>query len=389
MKHAEQIRLIELLLQRLDAGTNVDAGAFVHNPNEVYRSPEIAAREWDTFFRNHTQLIGLSGDLPESGSFLTRSDFGVPVLATRDAQGRFRAFVNVCRHRGVVVEGEPHGTRSRFVCPFHGWTYDGEGALVAVPKESHFGTVDKSCLGLTPLPAEERHGFLWVHPQPDGVLDLDTQLGDLNEEFETWNFGRYRAMGSDTYEKRMNWKLGNDTFGETYHFKVLHRDTLAQDFHGNVQTYDIFGRNHRMGLCFKAIEELRREPRENWHISRAALPVYYLFPNVQLNVLPGNLALVRFYPDRADPARSIARVNFYASPEAIEMGGEDIRNIPLGFGEIIRDEDFEIAALSQIGADCGVHDYVVFGRNEPALHHYHNTFREALGMPLLERLDEA
>jgi hypothetical protein len=25
----------------------------------------------------------------------------------------------------------------------------------------------------------------------------------------------------------------------------------------------------------------------------------------------------------------------------------------------------------------------VFGRNEPALHHYHNTYREALGMDLL------
>ena len=144
-----------------------------------------------------------------------------------------------------------------------------------------------------------------------------------------------------------------------------------------------------MGLCFKAIEELRREPRENWHISRAALPVYYLFPNVQLNVLPGSLALVRFYPDRGDPARSVARVNFYSSPEALAEAGEEIRDLPTGFGEIIRDEDFAVAALSQIGADCGVHDYVVFGRNEPALHHHHNSFRNALGMRPLERLDEA
>ena len=30
---------------------------------------------------------------------------------------------------------------------------------------------------------------------------------------------------------------------------------------------------------------------------------------------------------------------------------------------------------------------MVFGRNEPALHHYHNTYREALGMPLLELIE--
>lgn len=31
-------------------------------------------------------------------------------------------------------------------------------------------------------------------------------------------------------------------------------------------------------------------------------------------------------------------------------------------------------------------EYTIFGRNEPALHHYHNTYREALGMEPLELL---
>ena len=32
-------------------------------------------------------------------------------------------------------------------------------------------------------------------------------------------------------------------------------------------------------------------------------------------------------------------------------------------------------------------EHVVFGRNEPALHHYHNTYRAALGMDLLPLLE--
>jgi hypothetical protein len=47
------------------------------------------------------------------------------------------------------------------------------------------------------------------------------------------------------------------------------------------------------------------------------------------------------------------------------------------------------AARSQRGADSGMIEYSIFGRNEPALHHYHNTYREALGMEPLPLLQEA
>jgi hypothetical protein len=38
-------------------------------------------------------------------------------------------------------------------------------------------------------------------------------------------------------------------------------------------------------------------------------------------------------------------------------------------------------------AESGTLEHLIFGRNEPALHHYHNTFREALNLPPLERVD--
>ncbi len=38
-------------------------------------------------------------------------------------------------------------------------------------------------------------------------------------------------------------------------------------------------------------------------------------------------------------------------------------------------------------AENGTLTHLLFGRNEPALHHYHNTFREALNLPPLERVD--
>jgi nitrite reductase/ring-hydroxylating ferredoxin subunit len=344
MEKQEQIRLLKLLMQRLDDDENVDAGALLHNPANVYTSPELAEREWEHLFRTHPQVIGMSPDLPAPGTFITRNDFGVPVLATRDKSGQLRAFVNVCRHRGVMLESEPEGKRSRFSCPFHAWTYSNQGDLVTIPKEEHFGKIDKACHGLVPLPAVERYGFLWVHPDPQGALDVDTLLGGLAAEFDSWGFAGMEQIGSDTYDMKLNWKLAMDTFGETYHFKTLHRDTLAERFYGNVQCYDTFERNHRMILCMKAIDQLRDQPESSWHISMGSLP------------------------------------------EARERFGEQIEEITRNFAVVIRDEDYAVAARSQIGAESGLIDHMVFGRNEPALHHYHSTYRRALGMEPLERI---
>ena len=57
------------------------------------------------------------------------------------------------------------------------------------------------------------------------------------------------------------------------------------------------------------------------------------------------------------------------------------------FASVIRDEDYVASASQQRSAEGGALPHVVFGRNEPALHHYHGTYRAELGLdplPLLE-----
>ncbi len=397
MRRTEQIRLIESLIEHLDEGTNVDVGYQVKNPVETYTSPERSETEWRAFFQSYPQVVGLSGDLPEPNSFFTVEDFGKPVLCTRDKDGKFHAFINSCRHRGTFVESESRGKRSVFSCPFHAWSYSPSGELVAVPKENHFGSVDKSCLSLVSLPAEERNGILWVHPDPEGTLDADELLGqDLSQELAEWNLADMSLEGEDLYQHEMNWKLAIDTFGETYHFNFLHKDTLAQDFYGNVQMYDTFKRNHRMMLCMKSIEELRNVSTEDWHVLACTLPVYYLFPNIQLILSQAGPILVRIYPNGPGPDDSFSKITFYLRPEIAALREDpefdndavDISGRLRGFRQVIRDEDYVAAASSHRGLAAGGMTHIIFGRNEPALHHYHNTYREALGMEPLERLED-
>ena len=391
MERIEQVTQIKTLMARLDAGTTVDAGGFRLNPTWVYTDPDLAARERAAFFDSYPQIVGLSGDLPEPGSFLTLNDLTTPILATRDGGGRFRAFVNSCRHRGVVLEERRRGATRRFTCQFHNWTYDTAGALVGIPKPEHFGDIDRACHGLIELPSAERHGLLVVHPQPDGAVDVDGMLGaELAAELESWRLDELGHLGDDTYPAACNWKLAMDTYGETYHFTTLHKDTLAKEFHGNIQGYDTYGRNHRMLLVRRAIDDLRDRPEDEWRIGKVTLPVYWLFPNIQLMPFAEGCFFVRAYPDRHDPGLHTSHISFYCWADKVpeEAWPLVLHELTTRFGNIIRDEDYVVSASQQVTALSSAVTHVVFGRNEPALHHYHNTYRAALGMeplPLLDR----
>ena len=399
MHKKEQIRLLKGLIHHLDNKTNIDAGGIIRTPADTYTSEERFDMEWNTFFQDYPQIVGMSGDLPGPDTFLTTEDFGVPVLAVRDSNGKFKAYANVCAHRGVTVEANKRGEKTRFSCPFHGWTFNNDGELVGYPKKDQFGEIDKACYGLKELPATEKFGFLWVHPSREGTINFEELLGeDLLKEFESWNFESLVFEHQEEYVTDMNWKLAIDTFGETYHFSVLHKDSLHEVFHGNCQMFDNFNRNGRLILCRRAIDEMRKLPESDWNICAGTLPVYYLFPNIIFMPTQEGAFLVQEYPLENSPHKSVSKISFYFYPHVLEHvkqlekqginGKELLQQQYNGFASVIRDEDYVAAASSHKGLKSGNIDYLTFGKNEPALHHYHNTYREALGLQSLP-LEEA
>lgn len=408
MKQELQVEILKELMRQLDEGKNIDSGEQYKMPTSAYVCPDIAAKERDLFFQNHPQLIGLSGELPDPGSFMTIDDFGTPVLATRDKQGRFHAFLNACRHRGVRVAAEERGRKNLFTCPFHAWSYSNGGDLIAVPDEDHFGDIDKPCNGLIKLPAVEQDGLLWVHPQPDGELDVKQLLGDtLSEEIASHNLQALAYGGNKTITMNLNWKLANDTFGETYHFGKLHKNTLGRTTPGNNLHFEEFGRHHRFVTASRAIDQLRNLPEAEWNIKvGAAFILYYLFPNITLIVTRDSCIIVRMYPDPNNAGRSTTQICAYFSAQLLEAersgeievltedkvydtdanGVGTLASTMEVFTSTVEQEDFLMGEYQQKSAENGVLKEIQFGRNEPPLHHFHKTFREALDLPPLERV---
>ena len=108
--------------------------------------------------------------------------------------------------------------------------------------------------------------------------------------------------------------------------------------------------------------------------------------------------LVKEYPAENSPHKSYSKISFYFHPhildhlKELEKTGINAKQLLEdqyeGFASVIRDEDYAVAASSHKGLRSGNIDFLTFGKNEPALHHYHNTYREALGLQSLP-LEEA
>ncbi|MEM7360734.1 MAG: aromatic ring-hydroxylating dioxygenase subunit alpha [Pseudomonadota bacterium] len=412
MDHQTQVSIIKELQHQVRSGVNVDAAIIYKCPTSVYTDPALADQEWRAFFEEHPQIIGLSGDLPEKGSYISLEDFGVPILATRDQKGRFRTFVNACRHRGARLTSESRGIRNRFVCPYHSWTYANSGELVAMPQPDHFGPLDKACFGLIELPSCEHAGLLWVHPQPEGRIDVSKQLGQLEQELIGLNLGEFVQTKASTIDRRLNWKLAIDTFGETYHVKKLHRDTLSRRIIGDATVFNAFGRNHRFVAATQLLEVISNQVEAEWNLLECALVLYFLFPNVILATNPAGITLFRIYPDPKDSSRSITQASIYQTQGLIDAAKnptpdielmtaenaldpiESFKGIPVPTTDsiyktivsVLEEEDYPVAETTQQAADSGTLQYLVFGKNEPALHHVHNVYSEALGLPRLEYL---
>ncbi len=406
MKQAMQVDLLKKMLNMIDNGTAPDAGKLVKNPTSSYVCKDLAQREWQTFFENHQQVIGLSGDLPESGSFMTNNDLGIPILATRDKSGKFHTFVNSCRHRGAILTEQERGKQHRFACPFHAWTYASDGQLLGIREPKLFGDVDKSCHGLVELPSAEKYGLLVIHPQIDGSVDVDALLGGLVEQIDSWDLGAATHLGGSPLDKPLNWKIANDTFGENYHFHTLHKDKLNDLYHGDATAYDEYGRNHRLTVPSRYIDAMRMRPENEWNVTDAGIVVYYLFPNIQIALFNRVISVFRIYPNRHEVGRSLTRISHYSAPHigsqivatpATELDGTTLYNADMSsriefnletqmelIDSTLEKEDYYMGAKSQETAESGKVEHFIFGRNEPALQHFHEQYRDALGMPPLE-----
>ncbi|MGE0848370.1 MAG: SRPBCC family protein [Hyphomicrobiaceae bacterium] len=380
MEHATQVALTRRVLDFVDRNTTELADAVYFNPVSTYTSLEQAEHERELLFKRHPLFFGLSCELPKPGDYRADDLSGVPVLVVRAGDGRLRAFLNVCRHRGAKVATGSGSGKRMFVCPYHAFTYDLDGCLIRLSAEGFPGLACED-LSLVPIPVAERHGLIWVQSTPGGDIDVDGLLGGLAPEIASYKLDSYSHYKTATLAKDMNWKLVIDTFLETWHVATLHRETVGPIFQPNVNVFDAFGSNGRLIIPRRSMLQLKGEPENGWDFLKHSAIVYTLFPNALLVWQGDHFETWRSFPVGNDTAKCIAEAALFTPtpPDSDKARRHWERNFDL-LMRTVDAEDFPVCLDIQRGFGAGAQPHITFGRNEPALGHYHGSLRKALGL---------
>lgn len=336
-------------------------------PAASYCDPERWALEVERVFKRLPLALAFSCEFREPGAFRTMEVAGVPVLIARAADGSIGAFVNMCSHRGNFVVHEESGVAKSFRCGYHAWNYGLNGDLLSVFDEDNFGTIDKSCYGLTPLPAAERAGLVWVTLNPRSTLDIDRFLCGYDGALEHLALAETHLVGRQILEGP-NWKVAYDGYRDFYHVPILHRKSFGPDL-SHRPDYYAWGPHVRMTAPDNYADTANR-PESAWTEEDLTPGVWTIFPNVSIaggrrgrGTGQGIYMFSQLFPGAA-PGQSVTIQNFlsFEPPEALEA--DAIKEYMNKMVDVVRDEDYFTGFRVQKALATGAKSHSLFGRNE-------------------------
>ncbi|MEX3010115.1 aromatic ring-hydroxylating dioxygenase subunit alpha [Hoeflea sp. TYP-13] len=368
MNREEEIGLLDELLGLRKRNSAYLDEAVTYSPMSRYLDADRFAQEREYVFRRHPSLIAHVSELPEDGSFLRRDVAGTSVLLTRDRDGEFHAFHNICRHRGAQLVDAHGGCRHRFTCPYHAWTWDNTGRLIAVPhQEQGFPDLDKESYGLKPIACAVRFGFVWIQLSAQDDIEIGAHLAPLADDLEWLKLDGHQVFTTREQVWHCNWKVVIEGGLEAYHFRVAHAKTIAGMFLDNLSSYQLFGPHIRSVLARSTIDELVEQPRKDWKIRDYTNIVYNVFPGSVFLVQGDHVVLVHFEPQAIDRTliRCVTLIPKPDEPLTDKAKGYWQANHDLTVATL--DEDFALGESIQKGLDQGVNEAMTYGRFEGAL----------------------
>ncbi|MCE7798007.1 aromatic ring-hydroxylating dioxygenase subunit alpha [Sphingobium sufflavum] len=194
-------------------------------PPACYTDEEFFQFERQAIFYREWLCVGRVEWLEKPGDFFTATHAGEPIIVAMDRDGEINALSAVCQHRAMLV-AEGSGNTRAFVCPYHHWTYDLNGALVGAPAMNRTCDFDKASASLPRLKLETWHGFVFINFDPVAA-PLTPRLAGIEDVVAHYDFTSARGPRPDAPPSLpWNWKVMFENNNDGYHANRLHAGPL-------------------------------------------------------------------------------------------------------------------------------------------------------------------
>lgn len=210
--------------------------AMLVQPDRVHRSVYADAAifdlEMDRIFGHAWLVLGHDSQVRAPGDYFTTRMGREPVIVIRKDDSEIGVLVNRCAHRGTMVCAEGRGKVERFVCPYHGWSYDRGGVLKAVPLPGGYEKEKLNEMRLRRVPRVATYrGFIFASLAASGP-GLEEFLGPTKASFDDLvdraPGGELEVAGGvfkHTYHG--NWKLMLENHLDGMHPAHVHASSIA------------------------------------------------------------------------------------------------------------------------------------------------------------------
>ena len=369
-------------------------------PRRFYADPDFYTRELERFYFNRWICAGRADQIPNAGDYFTRTIADESIIITRDMSGAIHALFNVCRHRGTRLCDRADGHFvERIQCPYHAWTYDLQGRLLAAPHMPPQFCKDEYPLHRAGCEVWDGHIFVLLGRDGQDAQDarlkpsrytdagslgharsatalaersLFDQLADLPDRFRAWQMADLRLGRRIVYDVRANWKLIVLNYNECLHCPNLHpalnklhhylgADNVeptpcycggAMGFRENVETMSVDGKRRRDYL-----PGLTGSQREQ-------VAYYSIYPNFLLSLHPDYMMTHTLWPRAHNRTEIVCEWHFHPA----ELAKPDFEaDDAVEFWNLTNREDWWIAEQSQAGIQSRVYQPGPYSEREALL----------------------
>ena len=368
-------------LQSLIVNKETDyAKSIYKNAVIEYIDASIANTEKKIIFEESPICLGTAALVPNQGDWFTVDIGDKSILIVRNNKTAISAYLNICSHRGAkLVEGS--GTKAyAFKCPYHSWVYNLDGELKARPRENAFEEINKDQCSLQKFELDNHQGFLWLIMDKKAKNKHSSNKADLNELLIDYDFNKYQHFKSIKIYPKLNWKLAVDTFLELYHIDELHTKSLAPIIKNDLQLFDTYGKNIRVIGARHSAVKLNRVLKDQREFDIHTIQLRILFPNTILVCHPDHVEVWQILPknevNECEVSFSLYTKEAFSSKSAIRHWDN---NFNLALNAVVK-EDFPLGENVQKGFYAAPKRKIIFGKNEPALQHFHKQIKLDLNL---------